>query len=77
MHIADSDYMGATGAGNCVLLHQVLIGPYKYQSQPLCFVGSGVFSQNGGAIGDDFLSHFHWTIDYPDTKFVLTPNNLQ
>ncbi len=72
-----SDYTGATGSGNCVLLSQVLIGPYKYESPPLCFVGSGVFGEDGGAIGNDFLRHFDWTIDYPDAKFVLTPNTLQ
>jgi hypothetical protein len=72
-----TDYTGATGSGNCVLLSQALIGPYKYQSPPLCFVGSGVFGEDGGAIGNDFLRHFDWTIDYPDAKFVLTPNNMQ
>jgi hypothetical protein len=71
-----SDYTGAYGVGNCVLLNQALIGPYVYQSPPLCFVGSGVFGESGGAIGNDFLRHFDWTIDYPDAKFVLTPNNL-
>ncbi len=71
-----SDYTGAFGVGNCVLLHEALIGPYQYQSPPLCFIGSGVFGQDGGAIGNDFLRHFDWTIDYPDGKFVLTPNNL-
>jgi hypothetical protein len=71
-----TDYTGATGVGNCVLLNEALIGPYRYQSPPLCFVGSGVFGEDGGAIGNDFLRHFDWTIDYPDAKFVLTPNNL-
>ncbi len=71
-----SDYTGAVGVGNCVLLHEALIGPYHYQSPPLCFIGSGVFGEDGGAIGNDFLRHFDWTIDYPDGKFVLTPNNL-
>ncbi len=71
-----SDYTGAYGVGNCVLLNEALIGPYRYQSPPLCFVGSGVFGEDGGAIGNDFLRHFDWTIDYPDGKFVLTPNNL-
>lgn len=71
-----TDYTGATGSGNCVLLSQALIGPYTYKTPPLCFVGSGVFGENGGAIGNDFLRHFDWTIDYPDAKFVLTPNNL-
>lgn len=71
-----SDYTGATGVGNCVLLHEALIGPYRYESPPLCFVGSGVFGDDGGAIGNDFLRHFDWTIDYPDARFVLTPNNL-
>jgi len=71
-----SDYTGAFGVGNCVLLHEALIGPYRYQSPPLCFVGSGVFGDDGGAIGNDFLRHFDWTIDYPDAKFVLTPNNI-
>lgn len=71
-----SDYTGAYGVGNCVLLHEALIGPYHYQSPPLCFIGSGVFGEDGGAIGNDFLRHFDWTIDYPDAKFVLTPNNL-
>lgn len=77
MQMGYSDYTGATGYATCVLLHQALIGPYRYQSPPLCFVGSGVFSDNGGAIGMDFLRHFDWTIDYPDQKFVLTPNSLQ
>jgi hypothetical protein len=77
MHISYSDYMGAYGSGNCALLHQILIGPYRYQSPPLCFVGSGVFGEDGGAIGNDFLRHFDWTIDYPDAKFVLTPNSIQ
>ena len=72
-----SDYTGAFGVGNCVLLHEALIGPYRYQSPPLCFIGSGVFGEDGGAIGNDFLRHFDWTIDYPDAKFVLTPNSLQ
>ena len=72
-----SDYTGAYGSGNCVLLSQALIGPYKYQSPPLCFVGNGVFGEDGGAIGNDFLRHFDWTIDYPEAKFVLTPNSIQ
>ena len=50
MQMGYSDYTGATGYATCVLLHQALIGPYRYQSPPLCFVGSGVFSDNGGAI---------------------------
>ncbi len=71
-----SDYTGVYGSGTCVLLSQALIGPYTYKTPPLCFVGSGVFGENSGAIGNDFLRHFDWTIDYPDGKFVLTPNNL-
>jgi len=77
MHIAYADYTGATGSGMCVLLHSTMIGPYTYQSPPLCFVGSGVFGNEGGAIGLDFLRHFDWTIDYPDSEFVLTPNSMQ
>jgi hypothetical protein len=76
VQLAYNDYTGANASGTCVLLSQALIGPYTYKTPPLCFVGSGVFGDNGGAIGNDFLRHFDWTIDYPDAKFVLTPNNV-
>jgi len=77
VRLAYGDYTGANGSGTCVLLNQALIGPYTYKTPPLCFVSATVFGENGGAIGNDFLRHFDWTIDYPDAKFVLTPNNVQ
>lgn len=77
MQITYSDFTGANGSGTCVMLHSTKIGPYTYQNPPLCFVGSGVFGDKGGAIGLDFLRHFDWTVDYPDAEFVLTPNSLQ
>jgi hypothetical protein len=69
-----SDYAGANGTGNCVVVPKVMIGPYRYENPPLCFIGSGAFGPDGGLVGLDFLRHFNWEIDYPKGTFVLAPN---
>ena len=65
----------ATTSGSCISANQISIGPYKYDNPPICFGGSNVFGADGGLIGMDFLRHFNWTIDYPHSRFILTPNN--
>jgi predicted aspartyl protease len=58
----------------CSRLGQLDVGPYKYQNVETCFALGSVFGRDGGLIGFDFLKHFNWTFDYPESKFVLTPN---
>jgi len=65
---------GAQGTGRCVVMHELYVGPYKYQNPPLCFVGNNFFNDDGGLIGLDFLNHFDWIMDYPHAHVILTPN---
>ncbi len=58
----------------CSRLNLLEVGPYKYQNVETCFGGANVFGRDGGLIGFDFLKHFNWTFDYPESKLVLTPN---
>ncbi len=58
----------------CSRLNELQVGPYKYQNVETCFGGARVFGRDGGLIGFDFLKHFNWTFDYPESKVVLTPN---
>ena len=58
----------------CSRLTELQIGPYKYQNVETCFALPQVFGRDGGLIGFDFLKHFNWTFDYPESKLVLTPN---
>lgn len=58
----------------CSHLALVEVGPYKYEKAETCFTVNDVFGRDGGLIGFDFLKHFNWTFDYPESKFVLTPN---
>jgi predicted aspartyl protease len=71
-------FYGVDGPGNvparCSRLNQIEIGPYRYQNVETCFASASVFGRDGGLIGFDFLKHFNWTFDYPESKLVLTPN---
>lgn len=70
-------YMGmndALGTGSCVIAHEVYVGPYKYETPPICFVNNNVFGSDGGLVGIDFLRHFDWTFDFPHNRTILTPN---
>ena len=58
----------------CVRLTRVDVGPYVYETVPVCFGNPYVFGKDGGLVGYDFFRHFNWTFDYPDGKLVLTPN---
>jgi Aspartyl protease len=58
----------------CSRLNEITIGPYRNQKVETCFASAKVFGRDGGLIGFDFLKHFNWTFDYPESKFVLTPN---
>ena len=60
----------------CARLSQLLVGPYRYENSVVCFASSRVFGSDGGLLGFDFLQHFNWTFDYPEGKFVLTPNGV-
>jgi hypothetical protein len=61
---------------NCSRLQNVSVGPIRYENGETCFGSARAFGEKGGLIGLDFLRHFNWTFDYPDGKFVLTPNGL-
>ena len=58
----------------CSRLNEIVIGPYRNQKVETCFASANVFGRDGGLIGFDFLKHFNWTFDYPESKLVLTPN---
>jgi predicted aspartyl protease len=60
----------------CYRLHEVAIGPYRYQNSFVCLGKERVFGRDGGLIGLDFLHHFNWTFDYTRSRVVLTPNGL-
>jgi len=45
------------------------------QFHPVLAGQSRVFGPDGGAVGLDFLRHFNQTIDYPHSRFLVTPNN--
>ena len=60
----------------CYRLHEITIGPYRYQNATTCFASQKVFGKDGGLIGFDFLRHFNWTFDYTRNHLVLTPNGL-
>jgi hypothetical protein len=53
-------------------INEIQVGPYRYQSVPTSFIGG--FGHRGGLLGYDFLKHFNWTFDLPQSKIVLTPN---
>jgi predicted aspartyl protease len=71
-------FMGVDGPSNipaqCSRLNEIIVGPYRYQNVETCFGPASVFGRDGGLIGFDFLKHFNWTFDYPESKLVLTPN---
>ena len=71
-------FFGVDGPANvparCSRLSQLDVGPYKYINVETCFASANVFGRDGGLIGFDFLKHFNWTFDYPESKLVLTPN---
>jgi hypothetical protein len=58
----------------CSRLNEIVIGPYRNVRVETCFASAKVFGRDGGLIGFDFLRHFNWTFDYPESKLVLTPN---
>jgi len=60
----------------CYRLHEVAVGPYRYQNSFVCLGKERVFGRDGGLIGLDFLHHFNWTFDYARSRVVLTPNGL-
>ena len=64
----------AQAPARCSRLSQLDVGPYKYQNVETCFAPAKAFGRDGGLIGFDFLKHFNWTFDYPESTFVLTPN---
>ncbi|MBV8750452.1 MAG: aspartyl protease family protein [Candidatus Eremiobacteraeota bacterium] len=70
--------MGVDGPANvparCSRLNRIEVGPYRYENVETCFGPARVFGRDGGLIGFDFLRHFNWTFDYPESKVVLTPN---
>ena len=53
-------------------INEIQVGPYRYQSVPTRFMSG--FGHRGGLLGYDFLKHFNWTFDLPNSKIVLTPN---
>jgi hypothetical protein len=60
----------------CYQLHEVTIGPIRYQNSLVCLGKERVFGRDGGLIGLGFLHHYNWTFDYARTRVVLTPNGL-
>ncbi len=75
LNVTYTSWNGASTSGTCINAAQILVGPYKYENPPVCFGGYNVFGSDGGAVGLDFLRHFNWTIDYPHSRFIVTPNN--
>ncbi len=71
-------FYGVDGPSNvpasCSRLNEIAVGPYRYENVETCFASAKVFGADGGLIGFDFLRHFNWTFDYPESKLVLTPN---
>jgi Aspartyl protease len=60
----------------CYQLHEVTIGPIRYQNSFVCLGKERVFGRDGGLIGLGFLHHYNWTFDYARKRVVLTPNGL-
>ena len=67
---------GRTEDTDCAHVTRVSFGPINYDGPIVCFFKAKMFGSDGGIVGFDFLQRFNWTIDYPDKKFVLTPNGL-
>ena len=61
----------------CGHAETIELGAVTYTNVPLCFGPKSVFGTNGGLVGFDFLKHFNWTFDYPDGRWVLTPNGIK
>ncbi|HWT06674.1 MAG TPA: hypothetical protein VN224_13015 [Xanthomonadales bacterium] len=59
---------------SCYYLHEIAVGPYRYQNSLTCFGSERVFGRDGGLIGFDFLRHFDWTFDYTRSRLILAPN---
>lgn len=75
LNLSYSDWHAESTSGACVSSDRALaIGPYRYESPPVCFGGVNVFGADGGLVGLDFLRHFNWTADYPHGVFIVTPN---
>ncbi len=69
----DSDEVRVTrGALGAPHVNEIQVGPYRYQNVPTEFLNG--FGHRGGLLGYDFLKHFNWTFDLPQSKIVLTPN---
>jgi hypothetical protein len=64
----------ANEPASCYYLHEITVGPFRYQNSLTCFGSERVFGRDGGLIGFDFLRHFDWTFDYPRSRLILTPN---
>jgi hypothetical protein len=65
---------GMSADKNICVRTTMKVGPYPYEAARTCFGPANVFGHDGGLIGFDFMRHFNWTFDYPETKVVLTPN---
>lgn len=70
---------GASGdsqkTASCGHTNTMEIGAIRYEHVPVCFgpVPDGLFGNDGGIIGIDFLKHFDLTFDYPESALYLTP----
>jgi hypothetical protein len=65
---------GMSTEKNICIRTSMRVGPFPYEAARTCFAPANVFGHDGGLIGFDFMRHFNWTFDYPESKFVLTPN---
>ncbi len=78
-HAATLTFEGVDGRSkgvDCGRVNRATFGSINYDGPIICFFNGPLFGKDGGIIGFDFLRHFDWTIDYPDKKFVLTPNRM-
>jgi hypothetical protein len=77
--VRDTIYFGgvdgvANEPASCMYLHEIAVGPFRFQNALTCFGSERVFGRDGGLIGFDFLRHFDWTFDYQREHVILAPN---
>jgi len=64
--------MGGTELMRCGQIDSINLGPIVYQTPVAC--ASHEFSKHAGLIGLDFLRHFNFIFDYPQSIIVMTPH---
>ncbi len=64
--------MGGAELMRCGQIDSINLGPIVYQTPIAC--ASRGFSKHAGLIGLDFLRHFNFVFDYPQSIIVMTPH---